>query len=285
MLFNRKKRKAAKNLRPTIDVVSADAVRNAANTLLANIEFSSIDEPVKTVAVTSSIPNEGKSTITLSLAAAAGQAGKNVLVMEGDLRRRSLRSALNAHPQHGLHAVLTGSCSLMNAVTETPLKGVSFLDAEPGIPNPEEILSSRRYASLLELARDTFDFVIVDTPPVGAFADAAVVARQVDGAILVVRENFTDKRDAQLAMNQLKASTAHVLGIVMNCEERSAGGGYGYYYGYYYEEKKVKADSSEAKEALEKIDTGDLDSSFNAQIDLKPIEPGQVRRREGNHAR
>ncbi len=247
-LFSR--RKAQRNLRPTIDVVSSEAVRNAANTLLANIEFSGVDEPVRTVAITSAIPNEGKSTIALSLAAAAGQAGKSVLVMEGDLRRRSLRAVLNAHPQHGLHAVLTGGCTLAEAAVETPLKGVVFLDAEPGIPNPEEILSSKRYASLIQEARGSYDLVIIDTPPVGAFADAAVVARQVDGALLVVRENFTDKRDAQLAMTQLRASSAHVLGIVMNCEERASGGGYGYYYGYYYDERRVAADSPEARRAM-----------------------------------
>ena len=275
-----KNKKAHKNLRPTIDVVQSDAIRNAANTLLANVEFSSIDEPVKTVAITSSIPNEGKSTIALSLAAAAGQTGKSVLVMEGDLRRRSLLAALNAHPQHGLHAVLTGSCPLVDAAVETPLKGVVFLDAEPGIPNPEEILSSRRYASLLELARNTYDFVIVDTPPVGAFADAAVVARQVDGAILVVRENFTDKRDAVLAMNQLRASTAHVLGVVMNCEERASGGGYGYYYGYYYEDKKVSADSPEAQEALSLV--SDEDEPEKAPV---PIDLPEVMEKEARHAR
>ncbi len=246
-MFGRKK-KTQKSLRPTLSIVTADAMRNAANTLLANIEFSSIDEPVKTVAITSTIPNEGKSTIALSLAAAAGQAGKRVLVMEGDLRRRSLRAALNVHPQHGLHAVLTGACALREAVIRVPLPGVYFLDAEPGIPNPEALLNSKRYESLIERARNVFDMVIIDTPPIGAFADAAVIARQVDGALLVVRENYTDKRDAQLAMSQLRASTARVLGVVLNFEER-ASGGYGYYYGYYYDEKKVPADSVEAKRA------------------------------------
>jgi capsular exopolysaccharide synthesis family protein len=245
-----RRRRKTKNLRPTIEVVLSDAIRNAANTLLANIEFSSVDEPIKTLAITSAIPNEGKSTVALALAGAAGQAGKSVLVVEGDLRRRSLRAALGVHPRHGLHAVLTGSCSLEDSVAETPLRNVVFLDAEPGIPNPEEILSSKRYAQFIEHARETYDLVVIDTPPVGAFADAAVVARQVDGAILVVRENYTDKRDAQLAMEQLKASTARVLGVVMNCEERSSGSGYGYYYGYYYEEKKVAADSPEAREAI-----------------------------------
>ena len=249
MLSFIRKRKAQKNLRPTLDVVSSDAIRNAANTLLANIEFSGVDEPIKTIAITSSIPNEGKSTITLSLAAAAGQAGKQVLVIEGDLRRRSLMAAVKAHPRYGLHAVLSEAVTLEEAAAETSLRGVYFLDAEPGIPNPEELLSSRRYASLIQAARRAYDLVVIDTPPVGAFADAAVVARQVDGAILVVRENFTDKRAAQLAMEQLRNSGAHVLGVVMNFQERANGSGYGYYYGYYYDEKKVPANSPEAKRA------------------------------------
>lgn len=244
MLFNKKK--SRKNARPTMDVVQTDSIKNAANTLLANIEFSSVDEPIRTIAVTSSIPNEGKSTITLGLAAAAGQAGKTVLVVEGDLRRRSLRAAINAHPTHGLHAVLSNTCTLEEAAALTPLRGVYLLDAEPGIPNPEELLSSKRYAKLIQDAREQYDLVIVDTPPVGAFADAAVVARQVDGAILVVREGFTDKRAAQLAMEQLRASGAHILGVVMNFEELASGSGYGYYYGYYYDEKVVPADSPEA---------------------------------------
>lgn len=248
-MFGRKDSKK-KNLRPTLEVVRSEAMRNAANTLLANIEFSSVDEPIRTVAVTSSVPNEGKSTIALSLAIAAGTVGKDVLLVEGDLRRRSLRATLGAHPQHGLHAALTGQAELGEAVVETAFKGVRFLDAEPGIPNPEELLSSQRYANLIAQVRDAHDLVIFDTPPIGAFADAAVVARQTDGAILVIRENYTDKRDVVLAMNQLRASTARVLGTVLNCEEGANSGHYGYYYGYYYEEERVPADSPEAKAAL-----------------------------------
>ena len=249
-MFGRKN-KAKKNQRPTLDVVRSDAMRNAANTLLANIEFSSIDAPVRTITVTSSIPNEGKSTIALSLAIAAGTAGKNVLLVEGDLRRRSLRATLGVHPQHGLHSLLVGASTLEETAIETPFKGVSFIDAEPGIPNPEELLSSKRFSEFIAQMSEAYDMMIIDTPPIGAFADAAVVARQVDGALLVVRENYTDKRDAQLAMSQLKASTARVLGVVLNCEENTNAGRYGYYYGYYYEEKRVPADSPEAKAALE----------------------------------
>ena len=247
-MFGRKDRR--KNQRPTFEVAQSDAMLNSANTLLANIEFSSVDEPICTVAITSSVPNEGKSTISLSLASAASTTGRSVLIVESDLRRRSLRATLNAHPQHGLHAVLSSACSLEDAIVHDAFNGVDFLDAEPGIPNPEELLSSRRFTELIGKARELYDYVILDTPPIGAFADAAVVARQVDGAILVVRENYTDKRDAQLAMNQLRASTAHVLGVVLNCEENANAGHYGYYYGYYYEEERVAKDSPEAQAAL-----------------------------------
>ena len=250
-MFGRKNSKK-KNLRPTLDVVQSDAMRNAANTLLANVEFSSIDEPVRVVAVTSSVPNEGKSTIALSLAVAAGTAGKRVLIMEGDLRRRSLRATLNAHPNFGLHAVLKGNCAFGEAVVQTEFKNVWFLDAEPGIPNPEELLNSRRFSMFLDRVRESYDLVIIDTPPIGAFADAAVVARQTDGVLLVVRERYTDKKDAQLAMSQLKASTAHVLGIVLNFEEAANAGHYGYYYGYYYEEERVPAHSPVAQEAAKR---------------------------------
>lgn len=247
-MFGRKKK--AKNLKPTASVVVSDGMKNAADTLLANIDFSSVDEPCKVVCITSSVPNEGKSTISLCLASAAGQAGKKTLIMEGDLRRRSLRATLSVHPSHGLHAVLTDAAKLEDAVVETQFKNVWFLDAEPGIPNPQEILQSKHYAALLERVAKEYDFVVIDTPPIGAFADAAVVARQADGVCLVVREGFTDKREAMLAVEQLRASGARILGAIMNCEEAGNSGHYGYYYGYYYEEKTVPADSPEAKAAL-----------------------------------
>lgn len=250
MPFSRRKKKL-KNQAPTLSVVESESVRNAAQALYSNIQYASIDEPIKLVAVTSSAPNEGKSTITLALAQAAGATGKRVLVIEGDLRRRSLRAVVGVHPRHGIHAAVTGEVPLSEAAVETKLKGVSFLDAEAGIPNPEELLSSKRFEALLDQARADFDLVVLDTPPVGAFADAAVIGRSVDGIAFVVREDYTDKRDAQLAVEQLRSSGSRILGLVMNCTETHGAGGYGYYYGYYYEEKSVPADSPEAQAARE----------------------------------
>jgi capsular exopolysaccharide synthesis family protein len=155
-----------------------------------------------------------------------------------------------------MHAVLRGDVTIEETVVETDAKNLWFLDAEPGIPNPEEILSSQRFSELLDALRERYDFVILDTTPVGAFPDALLSSRVADGTIMVIREGMTDKRAAALAVEQLRNSGAHILGTAMNFQTKAGGGSYGYYgyYGYYYEEKQVPADSPEVKEILEEKD-------------------------------
>lgn len=246
-MFGRSKK--AKNLRPMAEVCESEVMRNAAGVLLANIEYSSVDKKIQVVVVTSAAPNEGKSTVSMSLAMAIGAKGKKCLLMEGDLRRRSLCSVLKAHPKHGLHAVLRGDATIEETVVETEYKNLWFMDAEPGIPNPEEILSSQRFTELLGTLREAYDFVIIDMSPVGAFPDALLAGRVADGTIMVVREGSTDKKAALLAVEQLRSAGAHLLGLALNFQTKANGGSYGYY-GYYYEEKQVAADSPEAKAAL-----------------------------------
>lgn len=243
------KSRKTKNQRPMLEVCDSDVMRNAAGSLLANIEYSSVDKKIQAVVVTSAAPNEGKSTISLSLAMAAGAKGKKCLIMETDLRRRSLCSVLKVRPMHGLHAVLRGAATLEESVVETSFKNLWFLDAEPGIPNPEEILSSQRFSDLLETLRAEYDFVILDTTPVGAFPDALLASRAADGTIVVVREGATDKRAAVLAVEQLRNSGAHLLGSVVNFQSKASGGSYGYY-GYYYEERQMPIDSPEVQQVL-----------------------------------
>ena len=267
-------KKKLKNQRPTIEVCQAEGVQNAASTLRANIRFSAVDAPLKVVALTSSVPNEGKTTVALSLAIAAGRSGDNVLIMEGDMRRRSLRAIIGARPHHGVHAVLSGKCSLEEAVVATEFEGVSFLDSEAGIPNPDGILSSRTFSNFLDDLRYEYDFVVIDTPPITAFPDASIVSCRADATILVARENYTDKREISYALQQLRAADANVLGVALNCQDASAGGAYyGYYYGYYYDENKVAVDSPEAKEALNRIRSGDSNVSVTPVNNNKAIVP------------
>ena len=205
-------------------------LQNAVKTLAANIRFSSVDNPVSTIVVTSSIPNEGKTTIAVELARALADGGKSVLLVECDMRRRSVAAMIGAHSRHGLYAVLSGQVSLGDAVTETSQTGLFFLDSEPHIPNPVDILSSKRFRRFLDGLSTEFDYTIFDTPPLSAFVDASIIAAEADGTLLVVRRDFVKREDLSASYEQLKTANAHVIGAVLNyCETEKNE----YYYSYY----------------------------------------------------
>ena len=209
-------------------------VQNAAKTLLANIRFASVDDPIRTITVTSSIPNEGKSTVSINLAQAIATSGKSVLLVEADMRRRSLSDMLGVRSRGGLYAVLSEQISIDQAIVETGQKNFYFLDAEPHIPNPADIIVSHRFAKLVKALSAKFQYVIFDAPPVGTFIDAAEIASLTDGTLFV----------ALNAIGQLKKSEkVKLIGTVMNyCETETSE----YYYSYYTKDgKKVKKGSDD----------------------------------------
>lgn len=216
---------------------SSDAlvVQNAAKTLLANIRFASVDRPVKSIVLTSSVPNEGKSTVAYNLAQAIASSGKRTLIVECDMRRRSLADMVGARARHGIYAVLSGQVELDEALVATSHCNLFFLDSEPHIPNPADILSSQRFRKLVAQMESDFDYVVIDTPPVGTFVDAAIIAVLADATALVVRERFVKRAELQNAYDQLKKADANVIGVIMNmCEAESSE----YYYAYYNKEGK-----------------------------------------------
>lgn len=218
-------------------------VQNAVKTLLANIRFASVDEPVKTVVITSSIPHEGKSTVAYNLAQAMASSGKRTLIVECDMRRRMLAERIGAHARYGVYAVLAGQISLEGAAVSTPYTNLWFLDSEPNIPNPADILSSQRFRQFMKTLHDSYDYVVIDTPPVGAFIDAAVVAAMADATLFVVRERFAHRNEIVEAYAQLKKADANVIGAVMNMCKVEANE---YYYAYYNEDgKRVRKHKSE----------------------------------------
>ena len=211
-------------------------VQNAAKTLLANIRFASVDDPIRTITVTSSIPNEGKSTVSINLAQAIATSGKSVLLVEADMRRRSLSDMLGVRSRGGLYAVLSEQISIDQAIVETGQKNFYFLDAEPHIPNPADIIVSHRFAKLVKALSAKFQYVIFDAPPVGTFIDAAEIASLTDGTLFV--------EEALNAIGQLKKSEkVKLIGTVMNyCETETSE----YYYSYYTKDgKKVKKGSDD----------------------------------------
>ncbi len=208
------------------------SIDNSAKTLLANIRFMSVDDPIRTIAITSAVPNEGKTFVAANLARAMASSGMRTLIVECDMRRRSMARELEVHPQHGLYSVMSGEVSLADAVVQVGPR-LEFLDSEPHIPNPSDLLNTRRFSALVEALRGGYNYVVFDTPPVGTFVDAAVLGSHVDALFMVVRERHTHHDELVRAAEQLKTANVPLAGIVMNfCERQSSE----YYYEYYYKE-------------------------------------------------
>lgn len=220
-------------------------VQNAAKTLYANIRFMSPDHPIRSIVLTSSVPNEGKSTCSHELAKAIATSGKTVLLVEADMRRRTMASLLGVHASAGVYSVLTDQVQLRDAVVLTQTPNLYFLDTEPNIPNPADIISSKRFHRLVQRLGESYDYVIYDMPPVGTFVDAAILSTLVDGTIMVVKPGEVKRTELVEAYEQLKKAGANILGIVATfCE----GTGSEYYYAYYTKDgDRVDPDQIERK--------------------------------------
>lgn len=220
--------------------IDLNELAHQSETLLANIRFASVDEPVKTIVITSTGVDEGKSTTALALSMAMAKSGKRTLVVDCDMRRRSLGRLLNVRPGAGIYAVLSGQVPLKRAVTQTATQNLYFLDCEPNISNPSDMLSTKRFAALLATLRNAFDYVVIDTPPLSLFVDAAVVSSLADGVALVVRQRVAKKRAVADALGQLESANARVLGLVLTFAQKGDDDYYYYYYYYNEENKRVK---------------------------------------------
>ena len=208
----------------------------AIKTLRTNIQFTGTE--VKSIVITSCYPNEGKSDVVFQLALEIGKMGKKVLVLDADIRRSSYISRFQVKQKTaGLSQYLSGQSGLQDIVYSTNFRDVDIIFAGPAAPNPSELLAQESFASLVHTMRGKYDYVLVDTPPIGSLTDAAVVARQCDGAILVVESDLVSRRVALKAKQQLEMSGCHILGAVLNKVDIKKNKYYSKY-SYYYGEKK-----------------------------------------------
>ena len=193
--------------------------------LRANLFYSVSDISPRVIAITSPNPREGKSTTCANLAVVLAQAGKRTLLVDGDLRKPEVHKLFGLRNVYGLMNVLTGEQDLQAACHE-PLKYLKVLTVGPIPLNPAEVLSSQLFADFLDQARQQFDYVLVDTPPVQTLSDPAIVASLADGTFLVVDARKTRKRSVRQAMDRLGAVGASVIGTVFNNAKGSGGKNY-----------------------------------------------------------
>ncbi len=199
-------------------------------TIRTNILYSSIDEEIRSILVTSSGPGEGKSTTTANLAVVIAQQGKTVLLVDADLRKPTVHYTFNLNNTLGLTSILANHTSLMEVVHQYEEKNLYILPSGPIPPNPSELLGSRAMNHFLEKALEEFDIVIFDTPPVLAVTDALVLANICQGSILVVSSGKTDKEAIVKTKEQLESSAGKILGVVLNNKKADKNSNY-YYYG------------------------------------------------------
>jgi capsular exopolysaccharide synthesis family protein len=207
------------------------AASEAYRVLRTNLLYSLVDLPPKVIVTTSPGPHEGKSTTCANLAVVLTQAGKQVLLVDCDLRRPVVHKVFGLRNFRGLVSVLAGEHSLQD-VSHEPLPGLKVVTVGPVPPNPAEHLGSRRFAELLDGARAEFDYVLLDAPPTELVTDPAIVSTQSDGVLLVLDAQSTRKGAVRQAMRSLEGVGANVIGTVMNNVKASRGGYYGYGHEY-----------------------------------------------------
>lgn len=208
-------------------------IKEAFKTLRTNIEFSGDD--VKVICVTSCTPNEGKSSISFDLAKSFAQNGKKALLVDADLRKSVMRTKhKSGRVRLGLTNCLAGKAPFEDCLCMTDTPNFYMVFAGPVPPNPSELLGNNRFQRLIEEARERFDIIIVDTPPLGSVIDTAVVSKFCDGAVIVIECGAISYRFARKVKEQLDVTNCRILGCVLNKVNMSTNGYYGRYYGRYY---------------------------------------------------
>ena len=217
--------------------------QEAFKVLRTNLQFCG--QEVKVIAFTSCNENDGKTMVSLQIGKSFADLGKKVLVIDADMRK-SVMAGRNTTAKvfTGLSEVLVGHSKLEDCVYATQYHGLHLIFAGKYPPNPVELLNSDYFKKLLEEARKTYDYIIVDTPPLGLVIDAAVIATKCDGTVLVLGNAKVRASKAQEVLDQLKKSECRVLGVVRN---RANSGKRGYFRKGYYRKGYYKHDKNQYK--------------------------------------
>jgi polysaccharide biosynthesis transport protein len=210
--------------------------------LRTSLLLSNLGAPPKVIMVTSARPQEGKTTTSINTAIVLAQKGVRVLLIDADLRRPSVHKTLGMGPRSGLSNVLTGSATVQQTITTSPiLPNLLIMPAGTPPPNPAELLASSNMRDLIAELRQQFDHIVIDTPPTLSVTDAVVMSPRADATILVIRSGHTTKQALRRARDILTQVNAHVAGVLLNAVDLTSPDYYYYYeyqgkYGQYYQE-------------------------------------------------
>ena len=205
------------------------------NQLKTNLAFCGKD--IKVITITSSVQNEGKSSVAFDLSKTMAEGGKKILMVDADLRKSVL--AAKYHIQgidKGLSHYLTGQAEIEDIIYETETEGFYLSVAGPLSPDPTSLLDSDQFQKFIDKVREDYDYVIIDAPPLGVVIDAAIIGKYCDGAVLVIEQGVIKRKVVQDVIKQLKRGKVRILGAVLNKVDERIGayGNYEYKYSYSY---------------------------------------------------
>lgn len=240
-----KKSKTGSNSEKAKNVLTSDskfAIVEGYKIARTNLVFSLTAQNSNCVAVTSWSKGEGKSTATVNIAISFAKMGKRVLLLDTDLRRPNLHNLLKLKNDTGVSDIIGQFGDFQTAVNRDVITNLDVLTSGAIPPNPSELLASPYFAELLEMVKKEYDYVILDTPPLGVVTDTLLLKDFVGGYVFVVRERVTTHGDIERALQSIKLADTKILGFLkVGCEMRSKGYGYkkyrsryNYNYNYYY---------------------------------------------------
>lgn len=234
-------------------------IAEAFRKLRTNLQFVSVDKPPRVIVVTSSMPSEGKSTTAINTALALAEAEHNVVLVDGDMRRPMMHKYLDLVGPVGFSTVLSGAASLDDALQKTRFPGLTVLTSGAVPPNPSELLGSQSARNLLNELRTRFDYVVVDSTPLLAVTDAAILAAGADGVLIIARFGQTKRDQLAHAVGNLQSVGAHLLGAVFTLMPTRGGSSYSYNYSYYGSDGPQRLSGRQAQAAPATPSTSAID--------------------------
>ena len=205
------------------------------NQLKTNLAFCGKD--IKVITITSSVQNEGKSSVAFDLSKTMAEGGKKILMVDADLRKSVLAAKYRIQGiDKGLSHYLTGQAEIEDIIYETETEGFYLSVAGPLSPDPTSLLDSDQFQKFIDKVREDYDYVIIDAPPLGVVIDAAIIGKYCDGAVLVIEQGVIKRKVVQDVIKQLKRGKVRILGAVLNKVDERIGayGAYDYKYSYSY---------------------------------------------------
>lgn len=210
-------------------------ISEAYRTIRTGIEFSNLDKDLKIICITSSKKDEGKTTVLSNLGVSFAKIDKKVLLIDADLRNPSISKMFDTSNTQGLMDILLGKRNIQDCVKKTKQENLYILTGGTIPPNPAEVLSSKKMSEFIESIKDEYDYIFIDSPPVGVVSDASIISAYSDGVIFVVGANEVDSNLAKIAKERLDSVKANIVGVILNKFKTDTNSEY---YNYSYNENK-----------------------------------------------